>query len=144
MGPGDGEALWFNGALGLVKATGVQTDGRFAAVEFLAPKGFAALLHVHRAEDEFFLVLSGEVRVKHGDSVIEAVPGSRGREAGRVRGTASRRRVVHRSRSAHANREPLRPGVCRSTAFGSGLTSSGYGDPLTQAIRIRAKATTSA
>jgi hypothetical protein len=37
LGPGEGEALWFNGALGLVKASAVQTDGRFAAVEFLAP-----------------------------------------------------------------------------------------------------------
>lgn len=62
LGPGEGEALWFNGALGLVKASGLQTDGRFAAVEFLAPKGFLSPLHIHRAEDEFFLVLSGEVR----------------------------------------------------------------------------------
>jgi quercetin dioxygenase-like cupin family protein len=76
LGPGEGEALWFNGALGLVKASGVQTDGRFAAVEFLAPKGFLSPLHIHRAEDEFFLVLSGEVRVKHGDDVMEAVAGS--------------------------------------------------------------------
>jgi quercetin dioxygenase-like cupin family protein len=76
LGPGDGEALWFNGALGLVKASAVQTDGRYAAVEFLAPKGFLSPLHIHRAEDEFFLVLSGEVRVKHGDTVIEAVAGS--------------------------------------------------------------------
>jgi quercetin dioxygenase-like cupin family protein len=76
LGPGEGEALWFNGALGLVKASAVQTDGRFAAVEILAPKGFLSPLHIHRAEDEFFLVLSGEVRVKHGETVIEAVAGS--------------------------------------------------------------------
>jgi len=66
----------FNGALGLVKASGLQTDGRFAAIEFLAPKGFLSPLHIHRAEDEFFVVLSGEVRVKHGESVIDAVAGS--------------------------------------------------------------------
>ncbi len=76
LGPGEGEALWFNGALGVLKATAVQTDGRFAAVEFLAPKGFLSPLHIHRAEDEFFLVLSGEVRVKHAEIVIEAVAGS--------------------------------------------------------------------
>jgi len=76
LGPGEGEALWFNGALGLVKASAVQTDGRFAAVEFLAPKGFLSPLHIHRTEDEFFVVLSGEVRVKHGETVIEAVAGS--------------------------------------------------------------------
>jgi hypothetical protein len=27
LGPGDGEALWFNRGLGLLKATGDQTEG---------------------------------------------------------------------------------------------------------------------
>ncbi|MEX0873735.1 MAG: cupin domain-containing protein [Actinomycetota bacterium] len=76
LGPGEGDALWFNGGLGVLKATSEQTEGRFAAMEILAPKGFAAPLHIHRNEDEFFVVLSGEVRVQHGDSVIEAVGGS--------------------------------------------------------------------
>lgn len=76
LDPGAGEALWFNGALGILKATAEQTEGRFAVLELLAPKGFASPLHVHRKEDEFFIVLSGEVRVQHGDSVIEAVAGS--------------------------------------------------------------------
>lgn len=76
LGPGDGEAFWFNGALLLVKATAEQTGGRFAAVEFVAPKGFAAPLHIHRDDDEFFLVLSGEVRFQLGEEVIEGVPGS--------------------------------------------------------------------
>lgn len=76
LAPGEGEALWFNGGFGLLKATGDTTDGRFAALELLAPKGFASPLHIHRAEDEFFVVISGEVRVQHGDDVIEAVAGS--------------------------------------------------------------------
>jgi len=76
LGPGEGEALWFNGGLGILKATGEQTEGRFAAMELLAPKGFASPLHIHREEDEFFVVLSGEVRVKHGEAVTEAVAGS--------------------------------------------------------------------
>ena len=76
LGPGEGEALWFNGGLGVLKATGDQTDGHFAAMELLAPKGFASPLHIHRREDEFFLVLSGEVRVQHGETVMEAVAGS--------------------------------------------------------------------
>jgi hypothetical protein len=45
-------------------------------MELLAPKGFASPLHIHHAEDEFFVVLSGEVRVQHGETVSEAVPGS--------------------------------------------------------------------
>ena len=76
LGPGEGEALWFNGGLGLLKATADQTEGRLAAMELLAPKGFASPLHIHRREDEFFLVLSGEVRVQHGETVMEAVAGS--------------------------------------------------------------------
>jgi quercetin dioxygenase-like cupin family protein len=76
LGPGEGEASWFNRGLNLFKATGDQTEGRFAVVELLAPKGFASPLHIHRAEDEFFVVLAGEVRVQHGDEVIEAVAGS--------------------------------------------------------------------
>ena len=76
LGPDEGEALWFNGGLGLLKATGDQTEGRFAVFEVLAPVGFASPLHIHRREDEFFVVLSGEVRVQHGEEVIEAVAGS--------------------------------------------------------------------
>src|SRR6266566_4713484 len=76
LGPGEGEALWFNGGLGVLRATGDQTEGRFAAIELLAPKGFASPVHIHRREDEFFLVLSGEVRVQHGEDVSEAVAGS--------------------------------------------------------------------
>ena len=70
------EALWFNGGLAVLRATGDQTEGRFAVLELLAPKGFASPLHIHRSEDEFFVVLSGEVRVQHGEDVIEAVAGS--------------------------------------------------------------------
>src|SRR5437867_1084934 len=76
LAPGEGEALWFNGGLGVLRATGDQTEGRFAAMELLAPKGFGSPLHIHRREDEFFVVLSGEVRVRHGEDVIEAVAGS--------------------------------------------------------------------
>jgi len=76
LGPGEGEALWFNGGLGVLKATAQQTDGKFAAMELLAPKGFASPLHIHRNEDEFFVVLSGEVRFRHGDAIVEGVAGS--------------------------------------------------------------------
>ncbi len=76
LGPDEGEALWFNGGLGILKATTELTDGRFAAIELRVPKGFASPLHIHRAEDEFFVVLSGEVRLQHGETVIEAVAGS--------------------------------------------------------------------
>lgn len=76
LGPDDGEALWFNGALGLLRATAEQTEGRFTAFELRLPRGFAAPLHAHRSEDEFFLVLSGEVRLQHGEDVVEGSAGS--------------------------------------------------------------------
>jgi quercetin dioxygenase-like cupin family protein len=76
LGPDDGEAMWFNGGLGILRATAEQTEGRFTAYELRIPKGFAAPLHSHKNEDEFFIVLSGEVRLQHGDEVLEAVPGS--------------------------------------------------------------------
>jgi quercetin dioxygenase-like cupin family protein len=76
LGPDDGEALWFNGALGLLRATATQTEGRFAAFELRPRKGFAAPLHSHRDEDEFFIVLDGELRLQHGDEVVEGYSGS--------------------------------------------------------------------
>lgn len=76
LGPDDGEAIWFNGALGILKATAEQTEGRYTMHELRMPKGFAAPLHVHRNEDEFFLVLSGEIRLQHHDEVMEGVTGS--------------------------------------------------------------------
>jgi quercetin dioxygenase-like cupin family protein len=76
LGPDEGEALWFNGALGLLRATADQTEGRFAAFELRPPKGFASPLHSHKSEDEFFIVLSGEIRLQHGDDVVEAEAGS--------------------------------------------------------------------
>lgn len=47
-----------------------------ARLELRPPKGFAAPLHAHRNEDEFFLVLSGHIRLQHGDTSLEAAPGS--------------------------------------------------------------------
>jgi len=72
----EGDAIWFNGALGLIKASTETTGGRFAAMEVRGPRGFGSPLHIHRNEDEFFLVMDGEVRVRHGDDIAEAGPGS--------------------------------------------------------------------
>lgn len=76
LGPDDGEALWFNGALGILRATAAETDGRFAAFELRLPKGFGAPLHKHANDHEFFIVLSGEFRLRYDDQIIEATPGS--------------------------------------------------------------------
>ena len=94
-GPGEGEARWFNRGLGVLKATGDLTQGGFTVLELLATKGFASPIHVHHAEDEIFVVLSGEVRVRHDEDVIEAVAGVRsfmGRETWRTASTSIRRK----------------------------------------------------
>jgi quercetin dioxygenase-like cupin family protein len=76
LGPDEGEALWFNGALGILRATAEQTEGRFAAFELRPRKGFASPLHSHANEDEFFVILQGRVRLQHGDEIIDGEPGS--------------------------------------------------------------------
>ena len=76
LGADEGEGLWFNGALGLVKASGEQTEGRLAAIEFRMAKGFASPLHVHRGDDELFIVLAGDIRFQLGDDVHEGTTGS--------------------------------------------------------------------
>ena len=74
--PDDGEALWFNKGLLIVKATAEQTEGKYSAVEMRGRKGFSAPLHVHHSEDEFFIVLAGDVRFQLGDEAFEAKTGS--------------------------------------------------------------------
>ena|SRR5438874_2765516 len=75
--PGAGEVHDFVGGARLsIKATAQQTQGRFAAVEFLGPKGFGSPVHVHSNDDEFFIVLEGDVRFRLGDEVTDAGPGS--------------------------------------------------------------------
>lgn len=72
----EGEALWFNGGLCIVKARAHETDGRLAAVEFRVPAGFGSPLHIHHHDDEMFLVLDGDVRFRLGAEVIETQVGS--------------------------------------------------------------------
>jgi quercetin dioxygenase-like cupin family protein len=73
---GEGEALWFLGALTTIKASGDTTDGRVAVVEVLAPRGHGSPLHVHRREDEWFYVIDGELAFLVGDERIDAPAGS--------------------------------------------------------------------
>jgi quercetin dioxygenase-like cupin family protein len=76
LGSDEGEAVWFNGGLVLLKATGAQTGGSFGAIELRARKGFASPLHVHQNDDEIFVVLSGDVRFQLGEVVTEATGGA--------------------------------------------------------------------
>ena len=76
LNAGEGEALWFMGALATIKASGETTDGRVAVVELLAPRGAGSPLHVHHQEDEWFYVMDGALTFWVGGEVIEATAGS--------------------------------------------------------------------
>ncbi|WKZ37051.1 MAG: quercetin 2,3-dioxygenase [Anaerolineales bacterium] len=72
----EGEARWWMGGLAIIKASGKDTDGRFALVEVLDHEGEEAPLHVHHNEDEAFWVLEGSLTFEVGDKTIKAGPGS--------------------------------------------------------------------
>jgi quercetin dioxygenase-like cupin family protein len=75
-GPDEGEAIWFAGALMLLKADGEQTQGRFTLIDQIAPPGYTVPRHIHHSEDEAWYVLEGEVTLYCGDQVLTAAKGS--------------------------------------------------------------------
>ncbi len=75
-GPGEGQAIWFRNNRITFKATAATTGGLFSVWEVLAPPGDSPPLHIHRAEDESFFVVDGQVRFRCGDRDIAAGPGS--------------------------------------------------------------------
>lgn len=59
-----------------VLATADQTGGAFGVWRYEIPPGGGPGSHIHRAEDEFFLVLSGTFDFQLGDNVSHAPAGS--------------------------------------------------------------------
>jgi len=76
LGAGEGEALWFLGALATIKASSESTAGRVAVIDFLAPRGRGTPLHVHHRDDEWWYVTEGELTFWVGGQVINAPAGS--------------------------------------------------------------------
>jgi quercetin dioxygenase-like cupin family protein len=74
--PGEGEARWFIGALGTIKAAAETTGGQVAVLEFRWPQGGGSPLHVHHDEDEWFYVIEGELTLWVGGEVIVAPAGT--------------------------------------------------------------------
>jgi quercetin dioxygenase-like cupin family protein len=60
LGPSEGEAIWFNGALVTVKHPGDWSNDAFSLVEVTSTAGRATGLHTDPS-DETFYVLSGEL-----------------------------------------------------------------------------------
>lgn len=73
---GEGDALWFLGALATVKASSEATAGRVTVTELLAPHGHGSPLHVRRDHDQSFYVLEGELTFWIDGEVIAAPAGS--------------------------------------------------------------------
>ncbi len=74
-GPGEGEQLWFLGTLATITASGEASEGRFALIEFLFPRGASPPLHTH-PQDESFVVLEGRLTVQAGDQRFELDAGA--------------------------------------------------------------------
>jgi quercetin dioxygenase-like cupin family protein len=64
------------GGLLTFKTTSDRSNGELTAIEAVPDPGEGPPLHVPRDEDEFIYILEGRFRVKLGDELIEAAPGS--------------------------------------------------------------------
>ena len=53
VGQGEGEAIWFNGALMSVKSPGSWSDDAFSLVEVAMERGRATGLHTDPSEETF-------------------------------------------------------------------------------------------
>jgi quercetin dioxygenase-like cupin family protein len=71
---GEGEQLWFLGTLATIRLPGEASDGRFALIEFLFPRGASPPLHTH-PQDESYFVLEGELTLQAGKRRFELGPG---------------------------------------------------------------------
>lgn len=76
IGAGEGEAIWYLGAL-MTRKIGRETNGgAFDLIELLAAPGASPPWHIHHREDESFYVLEGRVTYYVGDRVIPAEQGA--------------------------------------------------------------------
>ncbi len=74
-GPGEGRALWVPGHQVTCKAAGEETGGAYSLLEVIMT-GEGPPQHIHKAEDEAFYVLEGEVDVKRGEETLHAPTGA--------------------------------------------------------------------
>jgi quercetin dioxygenase-like cupin family protein len=72
----EGQAVWFLGALLIMKATNEHTGGAFGLIDHVLPVGFASPYHMHRNEDESFYVLEGEMTFYVGEERVKAESGA--------------------------------------------------------------------
>jgi quercetin dioxygenase-like cupin family protein len=77
LAPSDGKRVENpTGGVTTFKAVGHQSGGGLTVIEGVSAPGEGPPLHVHREQDEFIYTLEGTFRVRLGDDLIEALPGS--------------------------------------------------------------------
>ena len=69
------ELRWWLSSLAEIKLTAADSGGAMTVVEVTEPPGAEAPLHVHRREDEAFVVLEGRVTLEVGGESVVAGPG---------------------------------------------------------------------
>ena len=74
--PGGGTAIWHIDTLKTFKALAGDTGGRLVAWEELLPHRSSPPLHLHRADDEAWFVLEGELTFRIGDDTLAAPAGA--------------------------------------------------------------------
>jgi quercetin dioxygenase-like cupin family protein len=57
------------------RVSGEDTGGAYSVLEYAAAPGSGAAMHVHRNEDESFLILGGAITFQLGDDKTRATPG---------------------------------------------------------------------
>jgi quercetin dioxygenase-like cupin family protein len=76
LGPDAGPAYEFHGATVVIKASGDDTLGQLAVMEFVYPPALSVRPHVHDGEDEMFYLLAGELTGFCEDDRWTSTPGS--------------------------------------------------------------------
>jgi quercetin dioxygenase-like cupin family protein len=74
-GPGEGEHLWFLGALVTIRVPGESVNGEFALIEFLMSRHTSPPRH-HHPQDETFILLDGRLTFIGGEQRFECEAGA--------------------------------------------------------------------
>ena len=73
------EVPWYKAASGIhyaVRLSSTKTNGAYAIVETVAPPGCSTPMHIHRNEEEHFVVLAGTYRILIEDKLFHAPIGT--------------------------------------------------------------------
>jgi quercetin dioxygenase-like cupin family protein len=77
LAPGEGTSVENpTGGFTTFKAVSDQSGGGLTVIEGVSAPGEGPPLHLHREQDEFIYTLDGTFRVRLGDDLVDAVPGS--------------------------------------------------------------------